>query len=575
MKKIMMGKQPFFKAIRLEEPATVKNLLKVGAQPNKRSKNNEVPLSIAIGIKQKDQALEIIYHLVEKKANPCYVGSNGERVLTMLIKSEHSDFFFYVIQKVPFDKATYSEALEAALLAKYNNIASKLLKLSGHNLLLLFYTACTLNHRRVVDKVLRVLNYSAEYLEQGLFCATYNGHNEIVYFLLSDTRINNCKPEFNPLRKAYEFARDSSLNDIMAMLLKSDNKFSNQLYIEKLRDALHTNHIKDITFLLKTLRKNIYVVQDEINELFEQVACVYCNSNSLQKLWEHCAVVITKEVLLTTFKKVIQLKDILLITVILPALKQQALTEEIENTLKAAINEDYISLIKAIIMSKVLQDLQNKYSGAIYLLLAKKNKLEVARLLLENGLKLEFNKTAIPLHIVVLQNNVAAVLFLLDLGVDINEQDHNGNTPLLHAAKLGLAEIVTLLITRNADVEILNAYGKNAIGIAIENEHFGIAKILQGDVIYEHGHDKSNAASNVVDKKTLEQPSCSICCEDMKEEEVTITLSCTQANNTVLKHRFHAACIQPWLRGHSECPLCRSKVAQKDKDLVDLMLQRH
>ena len=162
------GETALFKAIRLEEPATVKNLLKVGAQPNKRSKKNEVPLSIAIGIKQKDQALEIIYSLVEKKANPCLgVGSNGERVLTMLIKSEHSDFFFYVIQKVPFDKATYSEALEAALLAKYNNIASKLLKLSGHNLLLLFYTACTLNHGRVADKVLRVLNYSAEYLEQG------------------------------------------------------------------------------------------------------------------------------------------------------------------------------------------------------------------------------------------------------------------------------------------------------------------------------------------------------------------------------------------------------------------------
>ena len=47
---------------------------------------------------------------------------------------------------------------------------------------------------------------------------------------------------------------------------------------------------------------------------------------------------------------------------------------------------------------------------------------------------------------------------------------------------------------------------------------------------------------------------CSICLQDLREAsaEERLALPCA--------HVFHAACVEPWLRTHSECPECKTPV---------------
>jgi hypothetical protein len=45
---------------------------------------------------------------------------------------------------------------------------------------------------------------------------------------------------------------------------------------------------------------------------------------------------------------------------------------------------------------------------------------------------------------------------------------------------------------------------------------------------------------------------CSICLESFTEGDKLICLPC--------QHRFHAACLDPWLRACGDCPYCRSGI---------------
>lgn len=51
------------------------------------------------------------------------------------------------------------------------------------------------------------------------------------------------------------------------------------------------------------------------------------------------------------------------------------------------------------------------------------------------------------------------------------------------------------------------------------------------------------------------EETCSICLDDLEEDKEVIILPC--------KHGFHPDCINPWLKMHSECPICRHKLPSK------------
>lgn len=45
---------------------------------------------------------------------------------------------------------------------------------------------------------------------------------------------------------------------------------------------------------------------------------------------------------------------------------------------------------------------------------------------------------------------------------------------------------------------------------------------------------------------------CTVCCEDFQEGEELRILPCL--------HRYHRACVDPWLREHRACPICKHNV---------------
>ncbi|KAL2324433.1 hypothetical protein Fmac_023491 [Flemingia macrophylla] len=49
-----------------------------------------------------------------------------------------------------------------------------------------------------------------------------------------------------------------------------------------------------------------------------------------------------------------------------------------------------------------------------------------------------------------------------------------------------------------------------------------------------------------------ERKVCAVCLEDFVEEQEVMKLSCS--------HKYHSACLLPWLQAHPHCPYCRTPV---------------
>ncbi|XP_020207127.1 E3 ubiquitin-protein ligase RNF149 isoform X4 [Cajanus cajan] len=49
-----------------------------------------------------------------------------------------------------------------------------------------------------------------------------------------------------------------------------------------------------------------------------------------------------------------------------------------------------------------------------------------------------------------------------------------------------------------------------------------------------------------------ERKVCAVCLEDFGQEKQIMNLSCS--------HKYHSACLIPWLQAHPHCPYCRTPV---------------
>jgi ankyrin repeat protein len=60
-----------------------------------------------------------------------------------------------------------------------------------------------------------------------------------------------------------------------------------------------------------------------------------------------------------------------------------------------------------------------------------------------------------------------AVKFLVEeLGADVNARDHNGYTPLHHAASRGDNELIKYLVSKGADVKVISRSGQTTVDLA-------------------------------------------------------------------------------------------------------------
>ncbi|XP_057424642.1 RING-H2 finger protein ATL34-like [Lotus japonicus] len=49
-----------------------------------------------------------------------------------------------------------------------------------------------------------------------------------------------------------------------------------------------------------------------------------------------------------------------------------------------------------------------------------------------------------------------------------------------------------------------------------------------------------------------ERKVCAVCLEDFQQKQQVMNLSCS--------HKYHSACLLPWLEAHPHCPCCRTSV---------------
>ena len=75
-------------------------------------------------------------------------------------------------------------------------------------------------------------------------------------------------------------------------------------------------------------------------------------------------------------------------------------------------------------------------------------------------------------------NIVGTLLYLLEIGADINAIDAESRTPLHYASMVGSTAVVERLVERNADINVKDKYGRSALHIAASMGHTPVVEIL-------------------------------------------------------------------------------------------------
>ena len=120
-----------------------------------------------------------------------------------------------------------------------------------------------------------------------------------------------------------------------------------------------------------------------------------------------------------------------------------------------------------------------------------------------------FNKNGeTPLHILASRSKDAELItYLLNQGLDVNKEDHNGNTPFINASYRNQLELVKLLAKQVKDINHANKKGETALSFAVQGNRpdvllFLIEKGAKTNVVDASGNNlnyylsKSYSAKN-------------------------------------------------------------------------------
>jgi ankyrin repeat protein len=82
------------------------------------------------------------------------------------------------------------------------------------------------------------------------------------------------------------------------------------------------------------------------------------------------------------------------------------------------------------------------------------------------------------LHIATMSEHSNIAKYLIEIGVDYNEEDVQGFTPLIHACSEGMEDIVDILLKKDVNVNVDGGHARTALNRAIECGYTSIAKKL-------------------------------------------------------------------------------------------------
>jgi len=86
------------------------------------------------------------------------------------------------------------------------------------------------------------------------------------------------------------------------------------------------------------------------------------------------------------------------------------------------------------------------------------------------------------LHKAAEKGNIEIVKLLLENGAKIDVEDTEGWRPLHMAAWNGEQKVVKLLLEKKADVNAQNKYGKIPLSMAYQNQHASVVKLIESKI---------------------------------------------------------------------------------------------
>ena len=130
----------------------------------------------------------------------------------------------------------------------------------------------------------------------------------------------------------------------------------------------------------------------------------------------------------------------------------------------------------------------------------------IANLLLENGANVndQDNEGNTPLMIASERGHPETVKLLIESGANMNAQDNYKRTALMKASEDGRLEVVTTLLKKGADVNAKDKWNKTALMKASLNEHDDIVKLIE-DHIKEKKQEALLKARRVTEKGTTKK----------------------------------------------------------------------
>ena len=151
--------------------------------------------------------------------------------------------------------------------------------------------------------------------------------------------------------------------------------------------------------------------------------------------------------------------------------------------------------------------------------------------------------------------------------INVNSNDHyteeNNCAIELDSDSDGSANIINHRINNRNRVVNLNVGNSSGLSGSDINDDNDDDEIFMDDDIIGNGINEENIKSypiskiKDINKLDEEKRKCLICLEYFKNNDDSIGLPCI--------HIFHSECIKKWMRQRNSCPICKSKIIEKEE----------
>ena len=156
--------------------------------------------------------------------------------------------------------------------------------------------------------------------------------------------------------------------------------------------------------------------------------------------------------------------------------------DELLIAIKSPIVESSINIMKLLIDNKANINYTDENGFSPLNIAIESGDMELTKFLITNGANVNslMQDGVSLIGYAIAQNNMDLLQMLIENGANVNytNGDSWANTPLQTASRLGLDNVVRILLTRNADINAVDMNGNTALHTAALNSQLSIVKLL-------------------------------------------------------------------------------------------------